>query len=114
MVFAAKVFRFFFSEGFTASLFVLLLVRSVTRRQTMTKILLVLATILATVGAYCPNGCSKNGSCGVNGEADFQLLALQRSVLLLTASSPHSFSQTNARVTTVPMATRRGRRTIVP
>ena len=34
----------------------------------MAKILLVLAAIIATVGAYCPNGCSKNGSCGVNGE----------------------------------------------
>jgi hypothetical protein len=37
-------------------------------KQTM-KILIVLTAILATVGAYCPNGCSKNGSCGLNGEA---------------------------------------------
>jgi hypothetical protein len=37
-------------------------------KQTM-KILIVLTAILASVGAYCPNGCSKNGSCGLNGEA---------------------------------------------
>lgn len=36
----------------------------------MVKILTVLAAILATAGAYCPNGCSKNGSCGINGKAN--------------------------------------------
>eukprot|EP00985_Skeletonema_marinoi_P024452 scaffold16998_cov66-Skeletonema_marinoi.AAC.1 len=28
--------------------------------------ILLLATILATVGAYCPNACSGHGSCGIN------------------------------------------------
>ncbi|KAL3776799.1 hypothetical protein ACHAW5_006218 [Stephanodiscus triporus] len=32
----------------------------------MAKVLFVLTAILATVGAYCPNACSKNGSCGLN------------------------------------------------
>eukprot|EP00580_Thalassiosira_gravida_P000078 CAMPEP_0201610892 /NCGR_PEP_ID=MMETSP0492-20130828/18304_1 /ASSEMBLY_ACC=CAM_ASM_000837 /TAXON_ID=420259 /ORGANISM="Thalassiosira gravida, Strain GMp14c1" /LENGTH=245 /DNA_ID=CAMNT_0048076875 /DNA_START=53 /DNA_END=791 /DNA_ORIENTATION=- len=32
----------------------------------MAKLLFVLAMILATVGAYCPNGCTKHGSCGTN------------------------------------------------
>ena len=30
--------------------------------------ILLLATILATVEAYCPNACSGHGSCGINGE----------------------------------------------
>mmetsp|Transcript_20704 Transcript_20704/g.44763 ORF Transcript_20704/g.44763 Transcript_20704/m.44763 type:complete len:224 (-) Transcript_20704:114-785(-) len=36
-------------------------------QPTMVKALLVvLATLVATAGAHCPNGCKGNGSCGIN------------------------------------------------
>jgi len=74
------------------------------------KILLVLATILATVSAYCPNGCNKNGSCGLNGEIAYFLLlilcfAFGFSTLLL---SSNQYYQINAFVTIVQMETQRG------
>ena len=82
------------------------------------KILLVLATILATVSAYCPNGCNKNGSCGLNGEtvrsiffflffAFFCILSTFLFLLLLFQLIYH-YSQINAFVTIVQMETQRG------
>ena len=75
------------------------------------KILLVLATIFATVGAYCPNACSGNGSCGINGKL-FSLDSFDSRRFVSCLSSRHRSTpfrpaslsfQTSARVTTVPM-----------
>ena len=86
------------------------------KRLTMAKILLVLAAILAVAGAYCPNGCSKNGSCGDNGESCFWFVWLNAASLLFShPPSPFPFSpKTNAPATSARTATRRGRATIAP
>ncbi len=72
----------------------------------MVKIIAVLATLFATAGAYCPNGCSKNGSCGVNGETNiffverlvfFDYFVLTRFVIF-GASNYNDCVQTNAPV----------------
>ena len=64
----------------------------------MVKIIAVLATLFATAGAYCPNGCSKNGSCGINGETNicfverlelFDYLVLTRFVILAHRTTMH-------------------------
>ena len=70
----ASRFDFFF---FSTCLFVVLISN---RLPYTMKILLVLATILATISAYCPNGCNKNGSCGLNGE--FVVIFIAYSLLL--------------------------------
>ena len=75
------------------------------------KILLVLATILATVSAYCPNGCNKNGSCGLNGEIVRCYFTAYSLLLHSQYSSPLSsiiILQINAFVTIVQMETQRG------
>ena len=80
----------------------------------MMKLLFVLATVLATAGAYCPNNCSKNGSCGANGKPvhlGFVQLFPPPSVLI---SSSLRLSQTNALVTIAPMETQHGQATIAP
>src|SRR6056300_1158710 len=72
--------------------------------------LLIAATILSAVGAYCPNACSGNGSCGINGKLSLfcrsnQLFRynLQHDSSLILSTHPFAFSQTSVLVTTVPM-----------
>lgn len=68
--------------------------------------LLIAATILSAVGAYCPNACSGNGSCGINGKLSlFCLGIIFNTILHLTFSQLILFyiSQTSVLVTTVPM-----------
>ena len=56
------------------------------------KVLLVLTTIIATVGAYCPNACSGHGSCGINGNyfSAHSILTFQFLPLLLSRLFPSS------------------------
>jgi hypothetical protein len=71
------------------------------------KTLLVLAGILATVVAHCPNGCSLHGSCGRNGKR-FRRVGFVREIEKMTEISPPFRFQTNALVTTVPMVIQHG------
>ncbi len=55
--------------------------------------ILLLATILATVEAYCPNACSGHGSCGINGKRFSQFIRILRNrVLSFFFSSSTSLS----------------------
>lgn len=54
--------------------------------------ILLLATILATVEAYCPNACSGHGSCGINGKRFSQFIRILRNRFLSFFSSSTSLS----------------------
>lgn len=79
--------------------------------------ILLLATILATVGAYCPNACSGHGSCGINGKLSFIRLNFANRFLFFDLFSPYHSSisfQTSVLVIIVPMAILHGQDMIAP
>ena len=108
-IYTAKIL--IFTSIFWKDLFTLLSLSSIAF-ETMK--LLIAATILSAVGAYCPNACSGNGSCGINGKLSLfcrsnQLFRYRSSTRFFISHSLKSillfaFSQTSVLVTTVPMA----------
>ncbi len=84
--------------------------------------ILLLATILATVSAYCPNACSGHGSCGINGRRflgpfeSFEIVSFPSSHLVFSFFRfDHFFTlQTNAHVICVLMVILHGLDMTVP